>query len=91
MTQSLSELRLAYAKLLEDHGANTALLRRREIELEEARREIANAQASAVKMQAEHDSIRDKAGRLEHRAQLAEREMKFLKAMVVSNTKSHQR
>jgi mitotic spindle assembly checkpoint protein MAD1 len=44
VTQSLSELRLTHARLLEEHGATTALLRQREAEIAELARLQAEAQ-----------------------------------------------
>ena len=84
MTQNLSALRVSYAKLLDEHGTTTALLHQRELELEEARNETNEAAASLSKLREERDSIRDKSERHERRAELAERDAKFLRAMVVS-------
>ena len=87
VTQSLSTLRVTYAKLLEEHGANVALLREREAELQTAQHECHEARDATDKLREERDSIRDKADRHAHRAELAEREVKFLRAMVVSGVR----
>ncbi|KAJ3554807.1 hypothetical protein NM688_g2917 [Phlebia brevispora] len=86
VTQNLSSLRLTHARLLEEHGASKALLRRREHELADAEQATKEAQEAIAKLQEERDSLRDKAVRNEHRADLAEREVNFLKAMVASFT-----
>ena len=44
VTQSLSELRLVHARLLEDHGSTSALLRQRETEIAELDRQQVEAQ-----------------------------------------------
>lgn len=84
ITQNLSTLRLAYTRLLEERGADVALLRQRELELQDAERDAAEARVTIARLQEDRDAIRDKASRQEHQVELAEREVKFLKAMVVS-------
>ncbi|THG98156.1 hypothetical protein EW026_g3974 [Hermanssonia centrifuga] len=84
VTQSLTSLRLTYARLLEEHGSNIALLRRREVELADAERSHEEARSRVETLQSELDTIKYKADRYEHRAQLAEREIGSLKAMLAS-------
>ncbi|KAI0317816.1 MAD-domain-containing protein [Amylostereum chailletii] len=84
VTQSLSSLRLTYAKLLEDHGANVAQLRRREAELEEWRTRDLEARAAIEEAQNNERVLRDKIARLEQSTALAEREVGFLQAFNAS-------
>lgn len=84
VTKSLSELRLTYARLLEEHGSTAASLRRREFELTDAEQRVTEAQDIIDKLRTEIDNLKERAERNEHRAQLAERDAGFLKAMVVS-------
>ncbi|KAJ7507308.1 MAD-domain-containing protein [Mycena galericulata] len=84
ITQSLSALRLQHAQLLEDHGATVALLRSKEAELSNAELRIAEAQETIEKLESEVNLLNDKAYRCEHRTTLAEREVKFVKALVSS-------
>jgi mitotic spindle assembly checkpoint protein MAD1 len=81
--QSLSELRLTHARLLEEHGANIAILRSREAELARLTETLSEAQGSTVTLQGEVQALKDKVARREQRAQLAEREVGFLQALVV--------
>lgn len=83
MTQSLSALRLTYARLLEEHGSNAALLRRREVELSEADKREKEVGASKAKLERELGALKDKLVRAEQRSVLAEREVGFLQAMMV--------
>ena len=84
VTQNLSNLRLTYARLLEDHGANTALLRTREAEIAELEAQVQEGQQTIEKLLRELNLVKEKAERLDNRAQLADRDVGFLKAMVVS-------
>ncbi|TFY74117.1 hypothetical protein EWM64_g9895, partial [Hericium alpestre] len=81
VTQSLSELRLAHARLLEEHGVNLALLRRREAELAEANDQATQATETIERLQQNERRLQEKAARLEQTASLAEREVRFLKAL----------
>ena len=91
VTQSLSALRLTYARLLEEHGANVALLRRREAELAELDAQLQGEQAKVDELQRSLEAVTDKARRLEARADLAERDVGFLKAMLVRGTAKKQK
>ncbi|KAI0631745.1 MAD-domain-containing protein [Trametes polyzona] len=84
VTQSLSTLRLAHARLLEEHGSNVALLRHREQELVESQQREADAQETIKELRAEVRSLKDKVTRNQHKVSLAEREISFLQAMVAS-------
>ncbi|KIK95534.1 hypothetical protein PAXRUDRAFT_826920 [Paxillus rubicundulus Ve08.2h10] len=84
--QNLSELRLTHARLLEEHGANVAMLRSREAELARVNESLSGAQTMTDASQSEVQSLKDKISRREQRAQLAEREVSFLKALVASFT-----
>ncbi|KAF9220671.1 hypothetical protein BS17DRAFT_786937 [Gyrodon lividus] len=84
--QNLSELRLTHARLLEEHGANIAMLRSREAELARVNESLSDAQVTTNASQAEVQLLKDKVTRREQRAQLAEREVGFLQALVASFT-----
>ncbi|KAA1476387.1 hypothetical protein DENSPDRAFT_867280 [Dentipellis sp. KUC8613] len=84
VTQSLSELRLIHAQLLEEHGVNLALLRRREAELAEANDRNNEAAETIAELQHESKRQKEKARRLEQAVALAEREAGFLKALNAS-------
>ncbi|KAI0367856.1 MAD-domain-containing protein [Pilatotrama ljubarskyi] len=84
VTQSLSTLRLAHARLLEEHGSKMALLRHREQELVESQAREAEAQESIKDLRSEVRSLKDKLTRSNHKVSLAEREISFLQAMVAS-------
>ncbi|KAI8976346.1 MAD-domain-containing protein [Trametes punicea] len=84
ITQSLSNLRLAHARLLEEHGSNVALLRHREQELRESQAREAEAQNTIKKLRSEVGSLKDKWMRSEHKNLLAQREIGFLQAMLAS-------
>lgn len=81
--QSLSELRLTHARLLEEHGASMAVLRAREAELARMNESLLEAQGTIGTLQGEVQTLKDKVVRREQRAQLAEREVGFLQALVV--------
>jgi mitotic spindle assembly checkpoint protein MAD1 len=68
---------------MEEHGANTALLRRREAELSNVDKIASEAREAADALQAEVQTLKEKVGRREQRTQLAEREARFLQALVV--------
>ncbi|KAJ7621523.1 MAD-domain-containing protein [Mycena polygramma] len=84
VTQGLSALRLQHAQLLEDHGATMALLRSKEVELVNAEVRALDAQETIEKLEGEVNLLNDKAFRSEPRTSLAEREVKFMKALVSS-------
>ena len=83
VTQSLSELRLTHARLLEDHGSTTALLRQREAEIAELDRKQVEAQEIISSLEQNLRSHEDQIVRRETRALLAEREVGFLQALLV--------
>ncbi|THH15458.1 hypothetical protein EW146_g5021 [Bondarzewia mesenterica] len=86
VTQSLSALRLAHANLLEEHGANIALLRRRESELVEAQDLNAEKEETIESLHQEKRSLLDQVSHLERDTSLAEREVGFLQALNASYT-----
>ncbi|KAG2366000.1 hypothetical protein BDR07DRAFT_1449599 [Suillus spraguei] len=65
---------------------NVALLRRREVELSNVDKIASEAREAADALQAEVQILKEKIVRREQRAQLAEREAKFLQALVASFT-----
>jgi peptidoglycan hydrolase CwlO-like protein len=83
LTQSLSALRLTHARLLEDHGANKALLRQREAEITALEQRESEAQHTISDLQTKVKGLREKVERGERRSALAEREVGFLQALVV--------
>ena len=83
ITQSLSELRLIHARLLEDHGSTTALLRQREAEIADLDRKQVEAQETISSLEQNLRSHQDQIARRETRALLAEREVGFLQALLV--------
>ncbi|KAF9562386.1 hypothetical protein CPC08DRAFT_749502 [Agrocybe pediades] len=84
ITQTLSELRLAHARLLEEHGATSALLRQRETQLKEYEEREGQAKKALAALEQNLRAARDKIARRETRALLAEREVSFLQALVAS-------
>ncbi|KAG8215871.1 spindle assembly checkpoint component Mad1 [Butyriboletus roseoflavus] len=88
--QNLSELRLTHARLLEEHGANIAVLRSREAELARMDESLLEAQDMRGTLQSEVQTLKDKVARREQRTQLAEREVGFLQALVASFTAEDQ-
>ncbi|KAH9938791.1 MAD-domain-containing protein [Epithele typhae] len=84
VTQSLATLRLTHAKLMEEHGSNVALLKRRDHELAEVQEREAAAQETIKKLHAEVRTLKDRATRSEHKVTLADREVSFLQAMLAS-------
>jgi mitotic spindle assembly checkpoint protein MAD1 len=84
VTQSLSELRLIHARLLEEHGAITALLRQREVEIAELARQQAEAKETISFLEHNLQTHRAQIVRRETKALLAEREVGFLQALLVS-------
>ncbi|KAI0641696.1 MAD-domain-containing protein [Trametes meyenii] len=84
VTQSLSALRLAHAHLLEEHGSNVAILRRREQELQRLQAREAEAQDIIETLRAEVSVLKKAATDSESKVSLASREITFLQAMVAS-------
>jgi len=83
VTQTLSDLRLAHARLLEEHGATSALLRQREAELAEYEQRETQTRQTITTLEQNIRLAKDKIARRETRALLAEREVSFLQALVV--------
>ncbi|KAI6024232.1 spindle assembly checkpoint component Mad1 [Pisolithus marmoratus] len=86
LVQSLSGLRLTHARLFEEHGATVAVLSSREAELTKTQDMLSEAQSTVGTLQAEVNALKGKVTRREQRAQLAERETGFLRALVASYT-----
>ncbi|GBE85486.1 MAD-domain-containing protein [Sparassis crispa] len=86
VTQSLTNLRLTYARLLEEHGSNLAQLRRRELELSDAERIAEETNSALENAEAEVRTLQTELQRAEHNAELTDREAAFLRAMVTSFT-----
>lgn len=76
---------------MEEHGANTALLRRREAELSNVDKIASEAREAVDVLKAEVQTLREKVVRREQRTQLAEREASFLQALVVRVRAPNQR
>ena len=70
--------------MLEEHGANVALLRRREAEIADVERREVEARTVVEGLEAEIRASKEKVSRREQQAMLAEREVGFLQALVVS-------
>lgn len=85
LAQTLSDLRLAHARLLEDNGATAALLRQREAELKTYEQKEPQMQEQISFMEKQLRELKEKILRRETRASLAEHEVTFLKALVVSD------
>ncbi|KAK0446232.1 spindle assembly checkpoint component Mad1 [Armillaria borealis] len=83
VTQSLSELRLTHAKLLEESGATNALLRAREAELDEVRESEGELKERIKSLEADVSGLKESLERERRRVELADREVDFSKAMVV--------
>ena len=81
--QSLSNLQLAHALLMEEHGSNVALLRHREQELSDLQERETRAEETIKQLRNEVHDLKDRASRSEHKASLAEREVSFLQVMLV--------
>ncbi|KAF9475572.1 MAD-domain-containing protein [Pholiota conissans] len=84
ITQTLSDLRLSHAKLLEDHGATSALLKQREAQLADLEERDAGSQKRIVSLEQDLKVAKEKIGQRETRALLAEHEVTFLQALVAS-------
>ncbi|KAK0480129.1 spindle assembly checkpoint component Mad1 [Armillaria novae-zelandiae] len=86
VTQSLSELRLNHAQLLEESGATNALLRAREAELDELRESEGELKEHVKDLEADVNGLKENLERERRRVELADREVDFSKAMVASFT-----
>ncbi|KAH9475542.1 Spindle assembly checkpoint component mad1 [Psilocybe cubensis] len=90
VTKALSDLRLAHARLLEEHGSTVALLRQREAELADYERREAQSTQNISTLEQNQRILKDKIARRDARTQLAEREVTFLQALVASfNAEDH--
>ena len=76
-------MRLIHARLLEDHGSTSALLRQREAEIAELDRKQVEAQETISSLEHNLRSQQEQIVRRETRALLAEREVGFLQALLV--------
>ena len=85
LTETLSTLRLTHARLLEEHGSSTALLRRREAELASLAEREAEACSRVETLESDMNNMRDSLEQKAAKIRLVEREVGFLKAMVVSS------
>ena len=68
--------------------SNVALLRHREQELSELQERETRAEDTVKQLRNEVRDLKDRALRSEHKASLAEREVSFLQAMLVSLSKT---
>ncbi len=84
LTQTLADLRLTHARLLEEHGTIVSLLRQREVQLTELEQRESEAQESIFSLQEELLAAKEGITRRETRAVLAEREVGFLQALLAS-------
>lgn len=84
MSRELSNLRVAHARLLEEHGESLALLKQREAQLAEAERRENEILEVVEQMEPEMRALKDKVARREMRTAVAEREVQGLKALLVS-------
>jgi hypothetical protein len=84
VTQALADLRLSHARLLEEHGANAALLRLREAGITELEHRETELQQTVAAAQLQLHVAEEQVARRETRAALAEREVGFLQALLAS-------
>ncbi|KAF9499241.1 hypothetical protein BDN71DRAFT_1411372 [Pleurotus eryngii] len=84
VTSALTELRLAHARLLEEHGATTATLRERDSRVGALTRELAESQETITSLEKSIRVYASKLERSEGKALLAERQVGFLEAMLAS-------
>jgi len=84
LTQTLADLRLTHARLLEEHGRTVSLLRQREVQLTDLEQREFQAQENILSLQEELLAGKEGITRRETRAVLAEREVGFLQALLAS-------
>ena len=84
MTRSLTSLRLEHGRVLEEFGVLKAVLRQKEREILDLTAQDDRSKQSVALLEKQLKVLEDKAGRSERRAILAEREVSFLQAMLVS-------
>lgn len=85
MTRSLTSLRLEHGRVLEEFGALKAVLRQKEREMLDLTTQDDQSKQTVTSLEKQLKALEDKAGRNERRAILAEREVSFLQAMLVSS------
>ncbi|KAI0031025.1 MAD-domain-containing protein [Vararia minispora EC-137] len=86
VTQSLTQLRLEHAHVLENHGANLALLRQREAELQDERAVVLELRASLDESNQRERAAAETIAQLEQSVALAEHEVGFLQKFNASFT-----
>ncbi|KAJ2918857.1 hypothetical protein MD484_g1475, partial [Candolleomyces efflorescens] len=84
ITQTLSTLRLTHAKLLEEHGSTSALLKRREAELANLEKRETETQEVILGLESDLKSVEEELKRKEGARQVAEREVRYLQALLAS-------
>lgn len=76
---------MAHAQLLEEHGTTTALLRRREAEIKGLELREVDSLRKVENLESDIRALKDKVARRENKVILAEREVGFLQALLVSH------
>lgn len=84
VTQALADLRLSHARLLEEHGANIALLRQREARVLEFEQRETELQDTIGSIQQQLRLAEEQLRQRDTRFLLAEREVGFLQALLAS-------
>jgi mitotic spindle assembly checkpoint protein MAD1 len=84
VTRSLASLRLEHGRVLEEFGALKAVLRQKEREILDLTAQDDRSKQTTTLLERQLKALEDKAGRNERRAILAEREVSFSQAMLVS-------
>lgn len=84
MTRSLTTLRLEHGRVVEEFGVLKAILRQKEQEALDLTVQDVQLKQTIASSEERLRALEDKAGRSERRAILAEREVSFLQAMLVS-------
>jgi len=84
VTRSLTSLRLEHGRVLEEFGALKAVLRQKEREIVDLTSQEDRSKQTVAWLEKQLKALEDKGGRNERRAILAEREVSFLQAMLVS-------
>lgn len=84
VARSLASLRLEHGRVSEEFGALKAVLRQKEQEMLDLTAQDDRSKQAIASLEKQFRALEDKAGRNERRAILAEREVSFLQAMLVS-------
>ncbi|EAU81598.1 hypothetical protein CC1G_02614 [Coprinopsis cinerea okayama7 len=84
VSQNLTELRLAHARLMEEHGATVASLRQREVEAAHLEKQEAVSQQKIQSLEEQLNSIKQDLARKDSAKLLAEREVQYLQALLAS-------